>query len=71
MTDGTPFLTTAELAKRWGVTPETLRRWRAENKGPSYFRTHETGHVRYSLAAVEGYETAMKAFDQKKAETAQ
>ena len=52
-------LTTAQLAERWGIRPETLRRWRMQNKGPSWFRTNgASGHVRYPLGVIEGYESS-------------
>ena len=50
------YLTTAELATRWGLHSDTLLRWRKAGKGPAYFKT--TGSVLYSLAEVEQYEKA-------------
>jgi transposase-like protein len=59
-------LTTAQLAERWGIRPETLRRWRMQNKGPSWFRTNgDSGHVRYPLAAIEGYEAGSRAIKKR------
>lgn len=31
------LLTTAQLAELLGVTPQTVRAWRAEGEGPPYF----------------------------------
>lgn len=50
------YLTAPQLAKRWGVHRDTLKRWRDAGKGPSYFRT--PGFVLYPLAEVERYEQA-------------
>lgn len=27
-----------ELAKRWGISPKTLQRWRSEGRGPRYLK---------------------------------
>ena len=50
------YLTTAQLADRWGVHCDTLLRWRKAGKGPNYFKT--PGSVLYPLAEVEQYEKA-------------
>ena len=50
------YLTAPQLAKRWGLHPDTLKRWRDAGKGLSYFRT--PGFVLYPLAEVERYEQA-------------
>ncbi len=43
------FLTPAELAARWKLTPMTLRRWRHAGK----LKTHHFGRgIRFSLAEV-------------------
>ena len=44
------------MAQRWGLHPDTLKRWRDAGKGPPYFRT--PGFVLYPLAEVEQYEQA-------------
>lgn len=50
------FLSTEELAKRWGgtVVTGTLSNWRNKKKGPAY--TKIGGKVRYRLSDVEKYE---------------
>ena len=50
------YLTATQVARRWGLHPDTLRRWRESGKGPAYFRT--PGFVLYPLAEVEQYEKA-------------
>ena len=50
------YLTAPQLAKRWGLHTDTLKRWRDAGKGPAYFRT--PGFVLYPLAEVERYEQA-------------
>lgn len=47
------FLTPAELAARWKLTPMTLRRWRHAGK----LRTHHLGRgIRFAMAEVERIE---------------
>ena len=50
------YLTTSQLAERWGLHYDTLLRWRKAGKGPAYFKT--PGYVLYPLAEVEQYEKA-------------
>jgi len=50
------YLTATQLCERWGVSRDTLLRWRKTGKGPAYFRT--PGFVLYPLAEVEQYEQA-------------
>lgn len=47
-------LTEAELAKRWSVSVQTLRRWRQQETGPAYMKLGK--RVAYSLEAIEKYE---------------
>ena len=49
------FLTTEELAARWGVTVATLRNWRTKKKGPAFVKLGGK-LVRYTLTAVEAWE---------------
>ena len=51
-----PHLTTAELARRWRMSPRTLERWRAQRQGPAWFRLH--GRVLYPAGGVLAYEKA-------------
>lgn len=47
------FLTPAELAARWKITPMTLRRWRHAGK----LKTHHLGRgIRFSMAEIERIE---------------
>lgn len=51
--NATPFLTTAELAARWKLTPMTLRRWRRAGK----LKTHHLGRgIRFALSEIERIE---------------
>lgn len=47
------FLTTADVARQIGVTPETLRRWSAAGEFPAPLKIRRT--VRYPAAAVERF----------------
>ena len=53
------FLTQAELAARFRVSPRTLERWRWLKTGPNY--TKLGGRVVYALADVETYERRRRA----------
>jgi hypothetical protein len=52
-------LTTAELASRWKMEPNTLRTWRARKIGPPYYKPsgNERGACRYKLDAIERWES--------------
>lgn len=55
--DNTPSprpLTEAELLERWPISVATLRRWRAEKKGPAYTKIGR--RILYPLEAIEKYE---------------
>ncbi|NBX75108.1 MAG: DNA-binding protein, partial [Proteobacteria bacterium] len=52
----TTFLNQTELARRWGVSPRTLERWRWLGEGPAFVKIG--GHVAYRLEDVEAYEVA-------------
>ena len=52
------LLTTADLAQRLGLHTRSIMRWRAENKGPAYFKSGdgEKGRVFYKLSDVKKWE---------------
>lgn len=58
------LLTEPELARRWGLTPRTIKRWRADGKVPPYLPIGQRGGfgqgVRYRLDDVIAFEDAMK-----------
>lgn len=56
MANGSPWLTTNELAERWRTVPETVRYWRHVGKGPPSFKVGR--RVLYSLEDVVAYERA-------------
>ena len=45
------FLTTAEVAARWRISPRTLEGWRDKGVGPSYTRIGN--RIRYRIDVVE------------------
>ena len=53
------FLTQAELAARFRVSPRTLERWRWLKTGPNYVKLG--GKVVYALDDVEAYERRRRA----------
>ena len=51
-----PYLTTAETATEIGISPKTLRNWRALGKGPRPIRLGALGsRVRYRRSEVDAY----------------
>lgn len=57
-TQATSFLTPAELAARWKVTPITLRRWRKDGKLKASFLGRG---VRFAMSEVERIEHEAQA----------
>ncbi|MES2597425.1 MAG: helix-turn-helix domain-containing protein [Verrucomicrobiota bacterium] len=57
-TQATSFLTPAELAARWKVTPITLRRWRKDGKLKASFLGRG---VRFAMSEVERIEREAQA----------
>ena len=54
-THGSPkYLSTKDLAERWVMADETLRRWRSEGRGPAFIKIE--GVVRYLLSDIEKIE---------------
>lgn len=57
-----PFLTTEQLAQRWGISPSTLKSQRSRGTGPAYYTASRqclpagTPRVRYPLAQVLAFE---------------
>ena len=47
-----------ELAKRWGVSPKTLQRWRTENRGPAYLKLSK--RVTYPIEDIIAFEASQK-----------
>jgi hypothetical protein len=50
------FLDQKQLARRWGVSPRSVERWRYRGVGPRWTRIE--GRIRYRLIDVETYEEA-------------
>ena len=63
MTD--TLLTTAELAARWKVAPESIRQQRFKGDGPPYFKLSRRGAVRYRLSDVIEFENSNMIRKQK------
>ena len=51
-------LNEAELAKRWGLSPKTLQRWRCEGRGPAYLKLSK--RVTYAIEDVVAFEVSQK-----------
>jgi len=52
------MLSTEQLAERWGMNGNTLRKWRMADFGPPYlkFGDAQTSPVRYRLEDIEAFE---------------
>ncbi|MEM9066587.1 MAG: helix-turn-helix domain-containing protein [Planctomycetota bacterium] len=48
------YLSTDQLAERWGIARQSLANWRAARSGPSFVRIGRA--IRYSIVEVERYE---------------
>lgn len=55
------YLTTAEAAELCRATPETLRGWRYERKGPAWFRPEGSRRVLYAADDVLSWLEAARA----------
>ena len=56
------WLTSKELAERWRLTEQVLRRWRHKKQGPPFTKLgdNDKSPVRYALADIEKWETKNK-----------
>ena len=52
-----PDISPKELAKRWGVTIQTLNQWRWNSRGPEYTKIGRK--IWYSMEAVRALEEKM------------
>lgn len=52
--NGVDHLGQATLARRWGISPRTLERWRWLGNGPAYLKIGS--RVAYRVEDVEAYE---------------
>jgi len=59
-----PYLTTEQLAARWGLRPATIKHQRARGVGPEYITLSRiavpagTARVRYPLVQILAFEAA-------------
>ena len=54
--DTSQFLDVTQLAKRWGIHPQTLARWRRKEEGPKFIKAQHPVRVLYPILEVESYE---------------
>lgn len=52
-----PMVNAEQAAELLCVSRETLRRWRAEGRGPKWFVFHRR-YIRYRIADIEAYMSA-------------
>ena len=50
MQNGGDFMTAKEAAKRLGITPQTLHKWRKNGKGPAFVQHGSDTRPRFSYA---------------------
>jgi hypothetical protein len=57
---GKKFISTEELASRWGMSTGTLKNWRSLKRGPKYLKHGKSKKgraiVSYSLEEIKKYE---------------
>lgn len=54
---GQEYITTRQLARRWNMSVDTLRKWRYEGRGPRYFKpSGPNGNALYKIADIEEWE---------------
>lgn len=54
--DELEFFDVSELAKRWGIHPQTLARWRRNKEGPRYVKAQHPVRILYPVFEVENFE---------------
>tara|TARA_Y100000004_G_scaffold181632_1_gene227544 strand:+ start:639 stop:830 length:192 start_codon:yes stop_codon:yes gene_type:complete len=54
--DNSEFLDVAQLAKRWGMHPQTLARWRRKDEGPKFVKAQHPIRILYPILEVQDYE---------------
>ena len=58
----TQFLTTEQIAERYGLSPNTIKSWRARDYGPEFYELplvpYGTARIRYQLHKVLAWEEA-------------
>ena len=59
------FLSGKQLARRWGLSPRTLERWRWLDQGPMYVKLG--GKVVYRVADIQEFERANSHLEHSKA----
>jgi len=52
------YLNVKLLARRWGISPRTLDRWRREGRGPMFVKMG--GRVSYRLDDIEAFEASRR-----------
>jgi len=52
------YISEKSLAKKWGLSPKTLQRWRWLKSGPSYIKIG--GRVRYTNDTIKEFENKNK-----------
>ena len=59
------FLTTEDLAVRYDLKPDTIKRWRVRGRGPTFYKAGQiaidprTPRIRYKLADVLAWEQSL------------
>ena len=54
--DNSQFLDVSQLAKRWGMHPQTLARWRRKEEGPKFIKAQHPVRILYPIPEVEEFE---------------
>ena len=57
--EGQLYLSTPQVADRYGLSPRTVEEWRTTGFGPRYTKFGLRGAVRYTLADLEAWEASL------------
>ena len=60
------YISEKGLARKWGMSPKTLQRWRWLKKGPEYIKIG--GRIRYNRDSVINFENKHKCSPTQKKE---
>jgi hypothetical protein len=66
------ILTPEDVAKRLGITPQSLSNWRGQGRGPAYFKLGQTkrARIRYYLEDVVRWEKGLPQVESRTRENA-
>lgn len=49
------LLDESEMARFFGIKPNTAAKWRSEGKGPEYIKMNISGNIRYPMGSIQEF----------------